>query len=104
MVRFLLHCGRRPYMAHSMRDRIVALAARYKIPAIYPFREYAVDGGLMSYGGVELEAHRPVHPIANDSLISQQVSRPRPRRSHNNAINSDGRSSAITPDSERCSK
>jgi putative ABC transport system substrate-binding protein len=40
------------------RDKIVKLAARYKLPAMYPFREYVVDGGLMSYGGVDKEAHR----------------------------------------------
>ena len=40
------------------RDKLVALAARYQIPTIYPFRIFAVDGGLMSYGGVDMEAHR----------------------------------------------
>jgi putative ABC transport system substrate-binding protein len=34
----------------SRRDHIVALATRYKLPAIYYLRDYAVIGGLMSYG------------------------------------------------------
>jgi len=32
------------------RARIVALAARLRVPAIYPFRYFADDGGLVSYG------------------------------------------------------
>jgi putative tryptophan/tyrosine transport system substrate-binding protein len=34
----------------SQRDRIVALAASHTIPAIYALREYALAGGLMTYG------------------------------------------------------
>jgi putative tryptophan/tyrosine transport system substrate-binding protein len=32
------------------RDVIIEAAARLRLPAIYPFRFYAVSGGLMSYG------------------------------------------------------
>src|ERR1700738_5293733 len=32
------------------RDRIVAFAAQQRLPAIYQFREFAVAGGVLSYG------------------------------------------------------
>jgi putative tryptophan/tyrosine transport system substrate-binding protein len=32
------------------RDRIIALAARHQLPAVYPFRVYVGAGGLISYG------------------------------------------------------
>lgn len=35
---------------HTYRERIFSLAARYRLPAIYPFRHYVTDGGLMAYG------------------------------------------------------
>jgi putative tryptophan/tyrosine transport system substrate-binding protein len=34
----------------SHRETIVALAAEYRVPTIYPFRVFATTGGLMSYG------------------------------------------------------
>jgi ABC-type uncharacterized transport system substrate-binding protein len=34
----------------ARRGLIISLAARYKLPSIYPYRYYTVDGGLMSYG------------------------------------------------------
>jgi putative ABC transport system substrate-binding protein len=45
---------------NSQRERIVALAARHKIPAIYEARGYAVAGGLMSYGPNLPDAYRQV--------------------------------------------
>jgi putative ABC transport system substrate-binding protein len=44
----------------SVRDRVVALAARYRIPAIYDLREFPDVGGLMSNGPSESEAYRQV--------------------------------------------
>jgi ABC-type uncharacterized transport system substrate-binding protein len=40
------------------RDRIVSFAQREHLPAIYQFREYAVAGGLLSYGVDIVDAYR----------------------------------------------
>jgi ABC-type uncharacterized transport system substrate-binding protein len=42
----------------SQRERVVALAARYRIPAIYYFREAVAAGGLMSYAPSIPDAYR----------------------------------------------
>ena len=34
----------------SQRERIVALSARYRLAGCYPWREYVLAGGLLSYG------------------------------------------------------
>ena len=38
-------------------DQIVALAARFEVPAIYESREFVVAGGLISYGASVAAAH-----------------------------------------------
>src|SRR5262249_56095333 len=43
---------------NSMRERIVALAARHRLPAIYDRREYTTAGGLFSYGTSYSAAYR----------------------------------------------
>src|SRR5262245_65679794 len=52
-----LHVGIGGFMV-SQRERIVALAGRHRIPAIYPWREAVADGGLMSYGTSKNDAYR----------------------------------------------
>jgi putative ABC transport system substrate-binding protein len=32
------------------RELLIALARKYRLPAIYPFRFFAADGGLIAYG------------------------------------------------------
>jgi putative ABC transport system substrate-binding protein len=43
---------------NSRIEQLVALAARHAIPTIYAFREFAVAGGLISYGPTLIEAYR----------------------------------------------
>ena len=52
----------------SRRDKLAALAARHAVPAMYPFRDYAEAGGLMSYGIDLPEVYRQVGVYAGRVL------------------------------------
>jgi putative ABC transport system substrate-binding protein len=48
-----------PYF-DTRRSRIIAFVAQNRLPAIYQFRAYAVEGGLISYGPSITDAYRQV--------------------------------------------
>jgi putative tryptophan/tyrosine transport system substrate-binding protein len=48
----------------SKRDQIIEFAARHRLPAAYPWREYALAGGLMSYGASFPDAYRLIGDYA----------------------------------------
>jgi putative tryptophan/tyrosine transport system substrate-binding protein len=49
--------GADPYF-YARSEQLVALAARYTVPAIFEFREFAIAGGLMSYGASIRDGYR----------------------------------------------
>src|SRR5207244_6655381 len=51
--------GNDPFLI-NWRDKIVALAARYKVPTIFAFRDYVAAGGLISYGASIPDAYHQV--------------------------------------------
>jgi ABC-type uncharacterized transport system substrate-binding protein len=53
---------------NSRREQLVALASRHTVPAIYPFREWATAGGLISYGPSFPAIHRQVGIYAGKIL------------------------------------
>jgi len=45
-------------ITHAQRTPIITLAARYRLPAIYSFRRFVVEGGLVSFGADQAEPYR----------------------------------------------
>ncbi len=58
----------------NQRDVLVALAARYRMPAIYGRREIAVAGGLISYGSDLADAYRQQGAYAGRILKGEKPS------------------------------
>ena len=45
-------------LASNNRNLIISLAARHRLPAVYPYRSFVADGGLISYGSDSVDPHR----------------------------------------------
>ena len=51
---------------------MVAAAARHRLPAIYPTRQFVQAGGLMSYGNVPIEMYRGAATYVDRILKGQR--------------------------------
>ena len=58
--------------AIAHREVIIALASQYRLPAIYPFRYFAVEGGLISYGPNAIEQFRRAASYADRILKGEK--------------------------------
>jgi putative ABC transport system substrate-binding protein len=56
------------------RQSIIALAAQHCLPAVYPFRYFVANGGLMSYGIEMLETYRQAASYVDRILKGERPS------------------------------
>ena len=45
-------------LTNNNASLIISLAARHRLPTTYPFRSFAAEGGLISYGPDPIDSHR----------------------------------------------
>jgi putative tryptophan/tyrosine transport system substrate-binding protein len=57
---------------NSRRAHLIALASQHRLPAIYEWRDFAVDGGLISYGTVLTDAYRQIGVYAGRILKGEK--------------------------------
>jgi len=57
---------------NSQRDQLVALAAHHKLPVMYPLREFAEIGGLVSYGHDLVDGYRQMGVYAGRILKGEK--------------------------------
>jgi putative ABC transport system substrate-binding protein len=62
---------------NARRNQIVALAARYSLPAIYEWREFVDAGGLISYGPSLTGVYRQIGTYAGRVLNGEKPADPR---------------------------
>ena len=58
--------------AHGVE--ITSLAARYRLPAVYPFRDFIEVGGLLSYGNDLLDSFQRAATYADRILNGEKAS------------------------------
>jgi putative ABC transport system substrate-binding protein len=58
----------------ARREQMLALVGRYALPTIYPFREFAMLGGLMTYGTSLSEAYHDAGVYAGKILKGERAS------------------------------
>ena len=58
----------------SNRASIILLAARHRLPAVYPFRYFAAEGGLMTYGPDQIDQWRGAATYVDRILRGEKTS------------------------------
>jgi putative ABC transport system substrate-binding protein len=58
--------------ASRHRDLIITLAARHRLPAVYPYRSFVTDGGLISYGPDMVDQYRRAAGYVNRILRGEK--------------------------------